>query len=116
MTPESHTNLVIRRGIVLAAQTYSITESGAAKNLTGWSAHADARSRANRDEVAFDLAPTITNAAGGIVSISMTTAQTTVLTPGWYTYDLVLENSSGERFGPYAWGSISVEDLNTQPE
>jgi hypothetical protein len=116
MTPGTF-NFIIDRGVKFGPFTLTCKDAtgsaGVAVNLTGWTVYADARSRGG--VFAFSLGAEITTAASGKVTIVMTDEETDALTAGHYTYDLVFENASGERLGPYMSGTIEVNTLNTQP-
>ncbi len=82
--------------------------------LTGWTALAMVRTNPQRHLI-LDLAPVITNATGGEITISLTDEETAAIeTPGDYVWDLVLERPSGERLGPFIAGNFIITTANTR--
>lgn len=70
-------------------------DAGAVFPLTGYSARAQVRASATSSTVVLDLAPTIPTPLTGVISILKTDEQTSVVTPGTYYWDLVLDTPSG---------------------
>ncbi len=106
----------IYKGVTFGPVLITCTDSeGAPVDLTGWTAYATARLLAPGWPGEIDLAPSITNAAAGQITLGMTDDQTQALTTGKFGYDLVLQNPDGERLGPFLAGTISVFTLNTRP-
>jgi len=114
MTP-AKLNLTIYQGATfLPVRFTALDENGAAVNLTGWSVYAVARVSPTKAE-AFDFAPVVTTAASGLITIpQMTDEATAVLTPGRYTWDMILENGAGQRLGPYFSGIVDVLKINSR--
>ncbi len=112
MTPVS-SDLDIIQGLTFGPVVFTAKDSSAAVvDITGWSAFAEARQRPSGC-LAFDIEPEITDAAAGEITIEFTDAETALLPIGRYGWDLVLENPSGERFGPFAAGCATVRTLHT---
>lgn len=89
-------------------------EDGVVVDLTGYTAYAEIR--ADEDgAVILNLAPTITDATGGEITIAKTAAQTASLTAGRYRWDLLLKDGSNKTTGPYIVGRALVEPVITQP-
>jgi hypothetical protein len=88
--------------------------SGAAVDLTGYTAHAEIRENAS-GAVKLDLAPTISDATAGEITISRTDEQTDGAAAGKWKWDLVLENPSGDLIGPIVEGNASIISPITQP-
>jgi hypothetical protein len=86
----------------------------AAVDLTGWSAFAEVRQSVNA-AVVLDLAPEVTDAAAGEITIALSDEDTADLTPGSFVWDLILENAAGQRLGPYVAGSFVIRKPVTQP-
>jgi len=81
--------------------------TGAAINLTGWTAYAQAWNRDRTTKYA-DFAITYTNRASGQITISLTDTQTTTFPDECY-YDVLLENPSTIR-EYYLEGTIYVSE------
>ena len=108
-------NLTITRGISFLPITVTVEDASGAIDLTGWSVFSDARS-IKGGPVSFSLSPTITDAATGEITIPEKDADATaLLTGGRYYWDLVLENTDGQRLGPYLSGLITIDSAQTQP-
>ena len=88
--------------------------AGEPVNLTGWSVFADARKNA-KAAVAFSLEPEITTPASGEITLLFSDEASNALPSGSFRWDLVLESPQGERFGPFAAGSVTVSLINTRP-
>lgn len=106
-------NLTIARGIDFA-ETLTFADNGDPMDLTDYTVFAEARKQPSTT-AAFSLGATITDAAGGIIALALDSTATDALTPGTYGWDLVLEDGSGTRSGPYLAGTVRVETLHTQP-
>ena len=108
-------SLSITKGITFGPIVITCSDaSGDPLDLTGWTAHAQARVKPGA-ALAFDVGPEITGATDGEITLAMTDTQTNLLTAGVYQWDLVLENTDGDRLGPYLAGPATVEAINTQP-
>jgi hypothetical protein len=81
--------------------------TGAAINLTGWTAYAQAWNRDRTTKYA-DFAITYTSRASGQITISLTDSQTTTFPDECY-YDVLLENPSTIR-EYYLEGTIYVSE------
>ena len=86
--------------------------TGAAINLTGWTAYAQVWD-AGRTVKYADFAITYTNRSTGTISIALTDVQTTTLPDEAY-YDVLLEDSSGLR-NYYLEGIMYVSQGYTAP-
>jgi hypothetical protein len=86
----------------------------AAVDLTGWSVFAEVR-QLPFNSVILDLNPSITDAANGEVTITLTDEVTATLRAGSHKWDIMLENPGGERLGPYLQGEFVVQGMITQP-
>jgi hypothetical protein len=112
MTPVSR-NLDIVQGLTFGPILFTAKDSSnVVVDITGWSAFAEARAKPC-GALAFDIEPEVTDAAAGEIEIEFTDAETAALPIGRYGWDLVLENPAGERFGPFAAGTVSVRELHT---
>lgn len=81
-------------------------------DLTGMTVAAQVRTRTG--ELVLDLAPSITDAAGGEITISLSRTDTLNLTEGRYLWDLIINNGSDWE-GPYLTGAVSVLPVRTSP-
>jgi len=112
MTP-ANLDLKIYHGITFGPMTIACKDAaGAAVDLTGWLVYAQAR--VSFRTPAFDLLPTISDEAGGVITILLTDEQTFALPVGNFRWDLILENPAGEKLGPYFGGRAIVQQINTQ--
>lgn len=109
-------DLVIKRGVTFPEVEILFADGdGVPMNLVGWSVYADVCEYPS-SSASFSLNPTITNAPSGIVTLSeITPSGTMALRVGDYRWDLVLQNTFGQRLGPYIEGFVSVVSINTKP-
>jgi hypothetical protein len=115
VTPGTH-NFTIWRHVALKPKKFVFKDgAGAVIDLTGLTAHAEARVNVKDAAAAVDLEPEITDAAGGEVTIALTLAQCQALPAGIYHWDMVFEDGDGERIGPFVKGKLTIASLNTQP-
>ena len=84
-------------------------------DLSGWGVEAMVRHPLG-GALIVDLAPEITDAGAGEISISITDEQTAELTPGTYRWDLILITPAGERLPPVLAGKATVRTPQTHPE
>lgn len=85
-------NLVIDQGADFAVQL-TISEEGAAKNLTGYSARAQLRSKKTDSTVTASFTCDVINPSNGIILMSMNNSITEGISAGIYYYDLELFTS-----------------------
>jgi len=77
--------------------TVNVEDSaGAAINLSGYSAASQIR-KSYYSSTANNFTATITGTANGEITLSMTAANTALLTPGRYLYDLVITAPAGTK-------------------
>lgn len=116
MSPANFT-LSIFQGITFGPLLIQAKDaSGAAVNLTGYTPEAEIRKAKGRTaELIRDLAPVVSNAAGGEIRIALTDEQTAALPAGRFEWDLVLLKADGTRLGPYVAGAAIVSPIVTQP-
>lgn len=86
-------NLVIDQGSDFGVQL-ALTEDGSVKDLTGYSARAQLRSKKASVDKAADFTCTVTNPTGGLVTMSLGNTITSSLAAGIYYYDLELFTAS----------------------
>lgn len=112
MTP-GKLDLTIWRGITFNPLVFNVKDgSGNPVNLTGWSVFAQSRNGYSKH---IDLQPVITNSVGGQVSIDLTKEETAAFSTGDQEWDLIFQQPSGNRLGPYISGTITVKDPVTVP-
>jgi hypothetical protein len=115
MKPAIH-DITIRRGATFGPKRFAFKDdAGNPVDLIGWKVWAHARKRP-LGPLLFDLAPQITDAPAGVVTIYRTDEQTSAyprLEEG--AWDLLLENPDGERIGPLVAGFVNVQIPSTQP-
>jgi hypothetical protein len=109
-------DLVIKRGVTFPEVEISFADgSGVPMNLVGWSVYADVCEQPS-SVASFSLNPTIVSAESGVVKLSeITPSGSMALKVGDYHWDLVLQNTLGQRLGPYIEGAVSVISVNTKP-
>ncbi len=101
-------------------------ESGAQVDLTGWNVYAQVRKKAGK-AVVLDLNPTIlptgtllgypgeVDGPGRVKVGGYTDEQTLAMATASLLWDIVLEDPSGARSGPYVTGNFVVTDIITEP-
>ncbi len=107
-------NLTIYTGFQFQKTIRLKDATGEFIDLTGYTPFAEVRE--NRSSaVVLDLAPTITDATSGEVTIDIADETTDALTKGAFVWDLMLEDGDDKRLGPYVAGRVEIEDGITQP-
>lgn len=89
----AYLELTIEQGANLTSIVTVNDAQGDAVNLTTYSASSQLR-KSYYSSSANTLAATITGNANGQITLTMTAANTALLTPGRYVYDLVITNST----------------------
>ena len=87
-------NFIMEQGATFTRQL-TVKENTSALNLTGYSVASLMRSTHDSSTVVGTFTCTISNASGGIISMSMTPAVTGAVEEGIYVYDLEITSSSG---------------------
>lgn len=97
--------------------TIAVTDpAGDPVDLTGATARAEIRTRAAKaSSLILDLAPSITDAAGGIITINVPAATTAVLEPQTGKWDLLVETSGGDTLLIVPTEEINISALATEP-
>lgn len=113
MTP-ARVNIDIHTGYTFTLKIVCKDSAGEFVDLTGYTPYAEIRSGPG-EAVIVDLSPSITDATGGEVTITLTDETTAALTAGNYHWDLMLENAVGARLGPYVAGRADVFASITAP-
>lgn len=89
----AYLELTLEQGANLTSVVTVNNAQGDAVNLTTYSAASQLR-KSYYSSSANTLAATITGNANGEITLTMTAANTALLTPGRYVYDLVITNST----------------------
>lgn len=106
-------DLDIRRGTTLGPYIFRCLDAdGNPVDLTGWTVEGKAAASPGA-AAAFDLAPSVTDADDGEVTLTRTDEQTAVLTVGRYGWDLVFTDPAGTRMPPHVVGVCTVTDIYT---
>jgi len=87
-------NFIIDQGATFT-RTLTVKENGSAMNLTGYSVASLMRSTHDSSTVVGTFACTISNASGGIITMSMTSSATGAIEEAIYVYDLEIASGSG---------------------
>jgi len=86
-------DITIEQGSDFSLQL-TVQESGAAKNLTGYSIRGQMRSSVDATAIAASFTGTIADpASSGVITISLPYTTTDDISPGMYLYDVELYNS-----------------------
>ena len=88
----AYLEISIEQGANLTSVVTVNDEQGDAVNLTTYSASSQLR-KSYYSSSANTLTATVTGNANGQITLTMTAANTALLTPGRYVYDLVITNS-----------------------
>lgn len=114
MKPGRH-DFQIDRGVSFAGLLLSCLDSaGEPLDLADYTPHLAAR-RSLSQPVAFTLSTSIGSVPGEIIISALDDTATTALPLGDYLYDLVLEDSEGQRWGPCLAGNLRIADIVTRP-
>ena len=89
----AYSEITIEQGANLTSTVTVNDTQGDAVNLTTYSASAQLR-KSYYSSSANTLTAIITGNANGQITLSMTAANTSNLTPGRYVYDLIIRNST----------------------
>ena len=87
-------NFIMEQGATFTRQL-TVKESGSALNLSGYSVASLMRSTHDSSTVVGTFTCTISNASGGIISMSMTPVVTGAIEEGMYVYDMEIRSGSG---------------------
>ena len=108
-------DLEITAGTTFGPVVITCKDSDAAPiDLTGWTVWAQVR-KTTLGEIAHDLSPIISDPTAGKITIAQTDEQTATIKAGAFQWDLLLENSEGERLGPIVAGACNIIRAITQP-
>jgi len=99
-------NISIYKGDTYTHEVTLKDASNAAIDITDRTYLAQIRRSASSADIVLTFTSTITNASGGVLQLSLTSAQTTNLQAGTYTYDL--QETNGSNVLTLMYGSITV--------
>ena len=87
-------NFILEQGATFNRQL-TVKDDGSAMNLTGYSVASKMRSTHDSSTVVGTFTCTISNATGGIITMSMTNSTTGAIEEGIYVYDLEMTSGTG---------------------
>ena len=87
-------NFILEQGATFT-RTLTVKENNSAMNLSGYSVASKMRSTHDSSTVVGTFTCTISNATGGIITMSMTNSVTGAIEEGIYVYDLEMTSGSG---------------------
>ena len=87
-------NFIVEQGATFN-RILTVKENNSAMNLTGYSVASKMRSTHDSSTVVGTFTCTISNASGGIITMTMTPAVTGAIEEGIYVYDLEITSGSG---------------------
>ena len=87
-------NFVLDQGATFTRQL-TVKDDGSAMNLTGYSVASKMRSTHDSSTVVGTFTCTISNATGGVITMSMNNSTTAAIEEGIYVYDLEMTSGSG---------------------
>ena len=87
-------NFIMEQGATFTRQL-TVKENNSAMNLSGYSVASLMRSTHDSSTVVGTFTCTISNASGGIISMSMTPVVTGDIEEGMYVYDMEIRSGSG---------------------
>lgn len=108
--------LTIYRGASFLLTTTVKDEAGAAIDLTGATVRAEIRTRAAVSAtLLLDLAPTISDGPGGVITINISPAATAALSPQVAKWDMVADMPGGDALVIVPTDDIQILPLATAP-
>ena len=87
-------NFIVEQGATFN-RILTVKENNSAMNLTGYSVASLMRSTHDSSTVVGTFTCTISNASGGIITMTMTPAVTGAIEEGIYVYDLEITSATG---------------------
>ena len=100
-------DLVIDQGSDFAIDL-TITESGSAKNLTGYSGRAQMRSTHASSSATASFTVNVVNATAGTMKMEMSSSTTSGISAGRYVYDLEIHTSGDATVKRLIQGSVTI--------
>lgn len=108
MAADNTVNLIVNQKASFQV-SFTVTENGSAKNLTGFSVVAEYKTDYTAPDSSAEAFTTSTNANSGVITISLTHEQTANLQFGQkYYYDVIIINDSTSYRTRVVEGSIKV--------
>ena len=108
-----YSNIVIDQGSTYSASIDVADTDGDNINLTGYTAAGQIR-KTYSSSTAVDFATTIANPASGVLTISLTSAQTNAMKAGRYVYDVEITQTSTGTVTRVLEGQVEVTPGVTQ--
>ena len=87
--------MLIEQGATFSTVVNVVDSAGAAVNLTGYSASSQMR-KSYYSSTKQDFTVSVTSPVSGEITMSMSAANTSNLTPGRYVYDVEIDDGAGE--------------------
>ena len=87
-------NFILEQGATFT-RTLTVKENNSAMNLTGYSGASKMRSTHDSSTVVGTFTCTVSNATGGVITMSMTSTTTGGIEEGIYVYDLEMTSGGG---------------------
>ena len=87
-------NFILEQGATFNRQL-TVKDDGSAMNLTGYSVASKMRSTHDSSTVVGTFTCTISNASGGIITVSMPSSTTAAIEEAIYVYDLEITSGAG---------------------
>ena len=108
-------NIEIQAGVqyTLPLTCYSDELATTPQDITGYVPYAHVRSKAGGSLI-LNLSPTVTDAANGVITISLSRAVTGAVPPGKYRWDFILKTSGAQDI-PVCQGDCNVKRSITEP-
>lgn len=89
----TYSELLIEQGATFATTVTVYDSTGSAFDLSGYTPRAQLR-KSYYSANASNISVNVTDAANGVISLSMTSANTSILSAGRYVYDLIMDNAT----------------------
>ena len=99
-------NFIVEQGATFS-RILTVKENNSAMNLTGYSVASLMRSTHDSSTVVGTFTCTISNASGGIITMSMTASATGAIEEGIYVYDLEI-TSGGSTVTRLLQGEVTI--------
>jgi hypothetical protein len=87
--------LTLEKGATFSSQITVKDDQGVEQNLTGYTARSQMR-KSYYATSKYDFTVVVSAPVIGLITMSMTAANTSNITPGRYVYDVEIENNSGD--------------------
>lgn len=100
-------NLTIDQGSDFA-MSFTVSEEGTVKDLSGWSARAQLRPSKSSSILSAAFTCTIDNPTGGVVVMELANSLTASLTAGLYFYDLEIYTSNDVNVTRLLEGQVTI--------